>query len=332
MEEIYMNKNRENFKKYSNDLYFHHLLVENERIRTLICQELILDREIVSTKLKNAQQYGKNFYEKKLILDILAIDDVGDLYNIELQTYGLNEEILVRFELYNAELLRQQVKQGEDYTSAHVVRSLIISYGHILDNAPLYKCYFRMVDDEHHIVYPFNRMEITIIQLEYINQVINEMTSFNQLMYLFKNEKPYDKIEIDYRIKEAIQMHDKYISSEESYLEYLDRLDNEILLRSRDRKIKEANQKAEKEKKKAEEANQRAEKANNEIDSILDETKESIIKYIKMQFHEDISDFISTFSKQQIRNLQKHLYDFEEFEELKNYFQKPKGLSRKVCK
>ena len=60
-----MNKNRENFIKYSNDLYFHHLLVENERIRTLICQELILDREIVSTKLKNAQQYGKNFYRSE---------------------------------------------------------------------------------------------------------------------------------------------------------------------------------------------------------------------------------------------------------------------------
>ena len=347
-----MNKNRENFKKYSNDLYFHHLLVENERIRTLICQELILDREIVSTKLKNAQQYGKNFYEKKLILDILAVDDVGDLYNIELQTYGLNEEILVRFELYNAELLRQQVKQGEDYTSAHVVRSLIISYGHILDNAPLYKCHFRMVDDEHHIVYPFNRMEITIIQLEYINQVINEMTSFNQLMYLFKNEKPYDKIEIDYRIKEAIQMHDKYISSEESYLEYLDRLDNEILLRSRDRKIKEANQKveeekqkaeeanqkaeeekqkaeeanqkAEKEKQKAEEANQRAEKANNEIDNLLSKAKENIIKYINIQFHEDISDFINTLSKQQILDIQDHLYDYTSIEEFKNYLQKSK--------
>ena len=56
-------------------------------------------------------------------------------------------------------------------------------------------------------------------------------------MYLFKNEKPYDKIEIDYRIKEAIQMHDRYISSDESYQEYLDRLDNEILLHSHDRKI-----------------------------------------------------------------------------------------------
>ena len=296
-----MNKNRENFIKYSNDLYFHHLLVENERIRTLICQELVLDRRIVSTKLKNAQQYGKSYYEKKLILDILAIDDVGDIYNIELQTYGLNEEILVRFELYNAELLRQQVKQGEDYTNAHIVRSLIISYGHILDNAPYYKCHFKMIDDKHHIVYPFNRMEITIIQLEYIDQAIDEMTSFNQLMYLFKNEKPYDKIEVDYRIKEAIQMHDKYISSDESYQEYLDRLDNEILLRSRDRKIEEAN---------------------NEIDNLLSKTKENIIKYVNMQFHEDISDFISTLSKQQILDIQDCLFDYTSIEELKNSIKK----------
>lgn len=136
-------------------------------------------------------------------------------------------------------------------------------------------------------------------------------------------------------------LYKEYLESEETDLEYFDWLDNQILLRSRDKKIKEANQKVEeekqkaeeanqkteKEKKKAEEANQRAEKANNEIDSILDETKESIIKYIKMQFHEDISDFISTFSKQQIRNLQKHLYDFEEFEELKNWVCQEKCVS-----
>ena len=147
-------------------------------------------------------------------------------------------------------------------------------------------------------------------------------------------------------------MHDKYISSEESYLEYLDRLDNEILLRSRDRKIKEANQKveeekqkaeeanqkaeeekqkaeeanqkAEKEKQKAEEANQRAEKANNEIDNLLSKAKENIIKYINIQFHEDISDFINTLSKQQILDIQDHLYDYTSIEEFKNYLQKSK--------
>ena len=68
--------------------------------------------------MKNPQQYGKSYYEKKLILDVFAVDDVGDIYNIELQTYGLNKEILVRFELYNAELLRQNVKMGEDYANA----------------------------------------------------------------------------------------------------------------------------------------------------------------------------------------------------------------------
>ena len=62
-----MNKNKENFIKYSNDLYFHHLLVENERIRTLICQELVSDRKIISIKLKNAiEEYIKYYNEKRI--------------------------------------------------------------------------------------------------------------------------------------------------------------------------------------------------------------------------------------------------------------------------
>ena len=62
-----MNKNRENFIKYSNDLYFHHWLVENERIRTLICQELVSDRKIISIKLKKAiEEYIKYYNEKRI--------------------------------------------------------------------------------------------------------------------------------------------------------------------------------------------------------------------------------------------------------------------------
>ena len=58
-----MTKNRENFIKYSNDLYFHHLLVENERIRTLICQELVSDRKIISIKLKKAIEEYIKYYQ-----------------------------------------------------------------------------------------------------------------------------------------------------------------------------------------------------------------------------------------------------------------------------
>lgn len=35
-----MNKNRENFKKYSNDLYFHHLFVKMKELEPLFVKSL----------------------------------------------------------------------------------------------------------------------------------------------------------------------------------------------------------------------------------------------------------------------------------------------------
>lgn len=91
------------------------------------------------------------------------------------------------------------------------------------------------------------------------------------------------------------------------YLEYFDWLDNQILLRSRDRKL--------------EKANKKYENLINEIKEMIDETKESIIKYSQLKFHEDISSSINTLSKNQIFDLLDHLYDFKEFDELKKYLQ-----------
>lgn len=96
------------------------------------------------------------------------------------------------------------------------------------------------------------------------------------------------------------------------YLEYFDWLDNQILLRSRDRKL--------------EKANKKNENLINEIKEMIDETKESIIKYSQLKFHEDISSSINTLSKYQIFDLLDHLYDFKEFEELKKHLQNLKIL------
>ena len=96
------------------------------------------------------------------------------------------------------------------------------------------------------------------------------------------------------------------------YLEYFDWLDNQILLRSRDRKL--------------EEANKKYENLINETKEMIDETKESIIKYFQLKFHEDISSSINTLSKYQIFDLLDHLYDFKEFEELKKHLQNLKIL------
>lgn len=67
---------------------------------------------------------------------------------------------------------------------------------------------------------------------------------------------------------------------------------------------------------------EKIEETNNEINHLLKKTKENIVKYIKMQFHEDISNFIRTLSKQQILDIQDCLFDYTSIEELKNSVKK----------
>ncbi len=114
-------------------------------------------------------------------------------------------------------------------------------------------------------------------------------------------------------------LYKEYLESGETDLEYFDWLDNQILLRSRDRKIEEANKKIKEIRQRTEEANKKYENLINEIKEMIDETKESIIKYSQLKFHEDISISINTLSKNQIFDLLDHLYDFKEFDELKKY-------------
>ena len=116
-------------------------------------------------------------------------------------------------------------------------------------------------------------------------------------------------------------LYKEYLESEETDLEYFDWLDNQILLRSRDRKIEEANKKIKEIRQRTEEANKKYENLINEIKEMIDETKESITKYSQLKFHEDISSSINTLSKNQIFDLLDHLYDFKEFDELKKYLQ-----------
>lgn len=116
-------------------------------------------------------------------------------------------------------------------------------------------------------------------------------------------------------------LYKEYLESGETDLEYFDWLDNQILLRSRDRKIEEANKKIKEIRQRTEKANKKYENLINEIKEMIDETKESIIKYSQLKFHEDISSSINTLSKNQIFDLLDHLYDFKEFDELKKYLQ-----------
>lgn len=55
---------------------------------------------------------------------------------------------------------------------------------------------------------------------------------------------------------------------------------------------------------------------------MLDKAKENIIKYIEMRFHDNLRDFMNTLSKQQILDIQDHLYSFTSVDKLKSTIKK----------
>ena len=227
---------RKEFVKYTNDLFFHYLMVNNEKIRTLFCQELVPDKDIISTTVQNEKRYGKQYREKNMILDLVASDEKGNIYNIEMQTYGLGKDIMIRFQLYGADLLRHEIKSGKSYQDVQDVRQMIINAANDCENCHEYKHHFVLYDKDHNVEYPFNKLHITLIQLKHIPQNEN-MSVFDQLMYLFHYNRTYDKIKTDQLVKEAITMHDDYISSDENYYEYFDRIDNDMMKHSILRRI-----------------------------------------------------------------------------------------------
>ena len=168
MDKAILEKNKidEGFVKYSNDLFFHHLLLNNEAIRNLFCQQLISDRKTISTKVKNEKQYGKTYREKKLILDLLAEDEQGVLYNVEMQAYDMTIDIVIRTQLYGAEILRRQIDKGNSYDGAGDVRQLIINAAKPLAGCHFYRHDFVLYDKEHDVEFPSNKIFVTVIQLK----------------------------------------------------------------------------------------------------------------------------------------------------------------------
>lgn len=301
---------RQEFVKYSNDLFFHYLLLNHEKIRTLICQEAMPDKKIISTTVRNATQYGKHYQEKKLILDLIAEAQDGTLFIIEMQTYGLSIDVTIRFELYGAEVLRQQIKMGENYVDTPQLGELIINAGKALKGYDKYKYEFVLYDKENQKEYPHHHLKVTLIQLEHIDQVLDDMSVFNQLMYLFKNEKVYDKMEADQLVEEAIEMHKEYIASDEKYQEYLDKVDNDMILNSKIRLAQMYEEKAEK----LGEENEKLHEEKLEYNRII---RNSIYQYIQKVFNEDISQWLKSLNEKQLLIIQEHLYSINNIEELK---------------
>lgn len=121
------------------------------------------------------------------------------------------------------------------------------------------------------------------------------MTVFNQLMYLFKNEKVYDKMKVDKLVEEAIEMHKEYIAQDEKYQGYLDKVDNYMIINSKIKLVKMYEDKA----------------------SYNQRIRNNINRYVEKKFKKDISQWFNELSEEQLFMIQDHLFEVKNFDELK---------------
>lgn len=90
---------------------------------------------------------------------------------------------------------------------------MIINASKPIDGLNQYIHHFKLTDENNKEL-PNALYEMNLVQLVYLKI---EEDDFDQLMYLFQNNRMWDKIKTDKKIEEAIIMHDRYMKSDEKF-------------------------------------------------------------------------------------------------------------------
>ena len=98
----------------SDDIVMEVCLHNNTTCATLMLR-IILEREDLLVKEVSVQKTIPNLYGHGVRFDILAADEAGRLYDIEMQVGGTTEELALRARMYSSMLDLHQLKAGEDY-------------------------------------------------------------------------------------------------------------------------------------------------------------------------------------------------------------------------
>lgn len=202
--------------RFCHDGFFHYLVIKNEKLRLMLCQKMVPERKLVKTEVKNGELYGRFYDHKKFVLDILAEDELGHHYNLEMQCGDITREHMIRFQCYGFRVVDSDAQKGQSYDMVKPVRQMIINAGKPIRGLDGYIHHFEFYDKNHNVRLPYNISDIYIVQLEkLIMEEIEKIEDFDELMYLFKTDEIYGKMNVGDRIKEAIAMHDEYMTSDE---------------------------------------------------------------------------------------------------------------------
>ena len=237
-----MNNNKKELKM-TDDLFFKHLMINSQNIRTLLCQKLIGNEVKLETTAIVNTELDIEYQNLKLhILDILAIDEHGHQYNIEMQCSPIKENNFKRFLVYGYKMITTSFKKGQDYTDLKPVYQLIINaskkdigdfhhYEHIIE---LCDDKYKKIPDNYSLIH------MHLIQLHHIDELgdIHLQDEFNKAMYTFKNGRENDIIDSSKVVEEMINMFDHYVIDHDTLMEINEERDtawtNTVLHEARD--------------------------------------------------------------------------------------------------
>ncbi|MEI3326777.1 MAG: PD-(D/E)XK nuclease family transposase [Thomasclavelia sp.] len=320
---------------FSNDLFFKYLLsrdtLESIKLRKFIvksvthldCQQMIV---------KNPEINQNTVLAKNIILDICAVDEKGRIIDIEMQMAGNSNSESTRFQFYGARLLVEQIDTGEKYHQLRPVYQIIFINE---DDDRLIKDYaFR--DDQGELEKE-NLNYRYFIKMRHIDKIIKEkgiagLNDLERLCYLFiKNEYTAIMKEREEDIVEmVIKMYDKFRSNEPIWS-----LANQLALA----KLRTESLEMEREEKTAKRIEEGIKKGIEQGIEIGREEgveqgieigrekgveigkkealKQTCIKMIKKQYHQDCHKWVESLSEKQIELIYEYIFEEDDFEVFK---------------
>lgn len=199
--------------QYSNPLFFRYLLIHSEKIRKLICKELNHGKVVKEANIINKKHYSH------LMNHLIMEDENNIIYMVELQNEISDLDYMTKLHGYQGFLFQERIIDKKRH-----VKVLVIHYQTNL-NKP-----YRIKESISIQNSPFLSYEITTIELDFLQEILNELDNdFNQLMYLLKVGKVYDRKNVLF--KEVTKIHEQYLKDKDEEIRYFYYLNDRTLLK-----------------------------------------------------------------------------------------------------
>ena len=297
--------NAMNQLNYSNDLFFKYTLSREDE-GSVYARNTIIER-VTGIRVKESTVLNPNL-DPGIILDVHVKDEQNRHFNIEMQTTYKGLAEMMRFEFYGARALNNQLNSGKKYRDLKPVYQIIFIDEYAWNNRNLINQYqMRNEQGENESYYPL--ILRTFVHMPAINDIVKEkemqrLNDFEQLVYLFENNKKNDILKSKERLVKVFM--DKYEEMQK---------DDELWSTAMAIQMGEARYRNGL--RDSFEEGKAAGKMEGKIEGKLEGERQLLHKLIEIKYHEDCVTWLQALTEEQMHIVSTLLLECDTFESLK---------------